>query len=104
MQLEQGELTSRVHCMHNHLTPLRGESGALIGRVGLMQYDSPGALVLHGVRCGKLPGLVGLALARENNQDARRSKASVAGSRTAWSDWAKHVLVGQPNLKEPLNK
>ncbi|MGH9895875.1 MAG: hypothetical protein ACREA0_28595, partial [bacterium] len=56
-----------------------------------------GALVLHGVRCGGMPGLVGLALARGNNRDVRRTEASVAGSAGAWSRWAEQVLDGLPN-------
>jgi hypothetical protein len=44
-----------------------------------------------------MPGLVGLALARENNQDARRTEASVAGSAAAWSAWAEQVLDELPN-------
>ena len=46
-----------------------------------------------------MPGLVGLALARENNRDARRTEASVTGSTAAWSEWASQVLDGQPNQK-----
>ncbi len=66
MHLEEEALTRRVHCEDGHLVALRDEFGALFGRVGLDHhhgfYDR-GALVLHGVRCGKIPGLVGLALA-----------------------------------------
>jgi hypothetical protein len=101
MHLEQEALTRRVHCEHRQLTPLRDESGALIGRLGLNQYGSPGTLVLHGVRCGGVPGLVGLALARENNRDARRAVALANKlARIAWAvlardriyraDWARH--------------
>ena len=105
MLLGQEALTRRVLCPDRRLVPLRDESGALIGRVGLIPYGSPGALVLHGVRCGELPELIGVALARENNLDAGRTKASVAGSPAAWSEWAAQMLDVEPNLKiEPLLK
>jgi hypothetical protein len=105
MHLGQGALTRRVRCTDRHLVPLRDESGTLLGRVGLDRryaFIGCGALVLHGVRCGGMPGLVGLALARENNRDARRTDASVAGSTAAWSRWAEQVLDRQPNLEIEL--
>ena len=102
MLLGQEALTRRVLCPDRRLVPLRDESGVLIGRVGLIPYGSPGALVLHGVRCGELPELVGVALARENNLDAGRTKASVAGSPAAWSEWAAQMLDVEPNLKIEL--
>ena len=77
----------------------------MLGRLGLAPHASHeglylcGAVVFHGVRCGAMPGLAGLALARENNRDVRRTEASVAGSPAAWSQWAEQVLGGQPNLK-----
>jgi hypothetical protein len=72
-----------------------------LGRVGLDvgSLSAGGAVMLHGVRCGEMPGLVGLTLARDNNRDARRTEASVAGSAAAWSRWAEQVLDGQPNLE-----
>jgi hypothetical protein len=46
-----------------------------------------------------MTGLIGLELTRENNRDARRAEASVAGSTAAWSRWSEQVLDGQPDLK-----
>lgn len=68
----------------------------MLGRLGLSYDDAipPAAVAMHGIRCGEIPGLDGLVLARENNQDARRTKAPVAGSRAAWSQWAEQVLDG----------
>lgn len=88
-----------MHCEDKHLVPLRDESGALFGRVGLeiTLLEAGGALVLHGVRCGAMPGLVGLARASGNNRDARRTDVAVAGSMAAWSEWAEQVLDGLPN-------
>ncbi len=100
MHLGQKALTRRVHCEHKDLVPLRDESGTLLGRVGLDHHHGffgRGALVLHGIRCGAMPGLVGVALARENNRDARRTEASVAGSTAPWSEWAAQVLGALPN-------
>ena len=84
-----------MHCEDGHLVPLRGEFGALLGRVGIDAHKGfygRGAVVLHGVRCGEMAGVVGLALARENNRDARRAEASLAGSPAAWLEWAKQVV------------
>ena len=79
------------------LVPLRDECGAVLGRLGLSYVHSiPAAVAMHGIRCGEIPGLDGLVLARENNQDARRTKAPVAGSPAAWSQWAEQVLDGLP--------
>ncbi|MGH9895907.1 MAG: hypothetical protein ACREA0_28760, partial [bacterium] len=102
--LGQKCLAQRTCCEDRHLVPLRDESGALLGRLGLRRrYGSGvGAVVLHGVRCGDIPGLVGLTLARENNRDARRTEAAVAGSTDAWSRWADQVLAEQPNLEIEL--
>jgi hypothetical protein len=96
--LEEEALNRRLFCYDSHLVALRDESGALIGRVGLPPEDDLGAVVLHGVCCGYLRGLAGLVLARENNRDARRTEASVAGSQAAWSEWATEVLHCQTNL------
>ena len=54
------------------------------GGSGLQQHHAvlwiAAAVVLHGVRCGEIGQMVGLVLARENNRDARRTEAPVAGS------------------------
>lgn len=102
MRLRREALARRVHYKDRRLVPLRDESGVLIGRVGLARNSIPGAVVLHGVRCGGMSGLIGVALARENNRDARRTEASIAGSTAAWSRWAEQVLDGQPNLEIEL--
>lgn len=100
INIGQEALTGRLHCADGHLVPLRDECGNLIGRVGMdPRHDGRCSVVLHGVRCGEIPGLVGVALARENNRDARRTEAAVAGSTAAWSRWAEQVLAGQPNLE-----
>lgn len=44
-----------------------------------------------------MAGLLGLALARENNRDVLRTNASVGGSPSAWSEWAAQVLDALPN-------
>ncbi len=89
----------RVQCEDGLLVPLRDECGAVLGRLGLNYAEwgfIPAAAAMHGIRCAEIPGLDGLVLARENNQDARRTKAPVAGSRAAWSQWAEQVLDGLP--------
>lgn len=102
IQLGPDALIHRVRCTDSHLVPLRNESGALIGRLGLNRYGGGHhhdvAVVLHGVNCGEFLGLNGLVLARENNQDVRRTKARVAGSPATWSKWAEQVLDEQPDL------
>jgi hypothetical protein len=102
IHLGQEVLIRRVQCEDAHLVPLRDESGALIGRVGLARHFRGAAVVLHGVCCGYLQDLSGLVLARENNQDARRTEASVAGSTAAWSRWAAQVWAGQSDLEIEL--
>jgi hypothetical protein len=97
MRLGQEALAHRLQFDEGHLVPLRDECDALLGRVGLTEHIVGGTLVLHGVRCGEIPGLVGLALARENNRDARRTEAAVAGSPAAWSNWAEQVVDGHLN-------
>lgn len=93
-----------MNCGDGHLVPLRNESGALIGRVGLSRYGGfrDVAVVLHGVHCGEFIGLAGLVLARQNNQDALRTRARVAGSPAAWSKWAEQVLDEQQDLEIEL--
>jgi hypothetical protein len=81
----------------HHFVPLRDESGALLGRLEPdLRFWNGAALVLHGVRCGEIPQMVGLVLARENNWDARRTEAPVPGCMAAWSAWAEQVLAIQP--------
>jgi hypothetical protein len=88
-------LLNRVTCEGRSLQPLL-EGGGLIGRVG---FDSssypqrPGSIVYGGVVCGQMRGLAGAVRARENNNDARRAKATPAGTLDAWRAWAKLQLA-----------
>lgn len=99
-------LLNRVICAGHSLHPLRTEDGELIGRLG---FDSssfperPGSIVYGGVVCGQVRGLAGIIQARENNNDARRAKATPGGTLDAWRTWAMLQLENRAlSVKELL--
>jgi hypothetical protein len=89
------QLLGRVGCADSTLFPLRSSDGELLGRIGIA-YNAlvgmPGAIAYQGVVCGRMKGLAGVALARANNDDARRVEALPAGSTAVWQAWADDVL------------
>ena len=90
-------LLGRLICAGHSLHPLRAEDGELMGRIG---FDSstfpqrPGSIVYGGVVCGQMRGLAGIVRARENNNDARRAKATPGGTLSAWKTWSELQLAG----------
>lgn len=89
------QLLGRVGCARSKLFALRESDGQILGRVGLGAnplFGAPGAIAYGGVLCGAMKGLAGVAVARANNEDARRVEARPGGSSEAWRTWADEVL------------
>jgi len=94
------DLLNRVICAGHSLHPLQTEDGELIGRVGFCSTPFPQhalAIVYGGVVCGQMRGLAGIVRARENNNDARRTKATPGGTPRTWRAWAS-LQLANPDL------
>jgi hypothetical protein len=103
--LEDKVLTSRVGCEAGKLFPVSDEHGVVFGRIGVIgsAYTwSQAAIVFHGIRCGRVSGLIGLIEACDNNADARRVEARVKGSLSSWMLWAQHVVSATPDPPRDL--
>jgi hypothetical protein len=96
LSIPDPRLLARTVSTGHDLLPLKTEDGEVIGRVG---FDSsifpryPGSIVYAGVLCGLMNGLAGIVNARENNRDARRAKATPAGTVRDWRAWAEQQLA-----------
>jgi len=83
------------------LVPLTETGGSCVGRLGLGPEDraAEAALVFGGLRCGKLGGLTGVALA-EPPGDLLRQEGIALASAEAWKRWAELILQ---NSKEAIS-
>jgi len=101
LTLPDASLLGRVGCAGGKLFPLTSRDGMVLGKLGVpssVSFDRPGSITYQGIACGEVKGLQGVVKARENNSDARRTKAIPGGTLDDWQRWAQLVLDGVKDL------
>jgi hypothetical protein len=95
MTISAEALCNRTGSSNYNLRPVVADNGRMIGRVAISSdvFLQGASITYQGIACGRVFGLAGIVEAKSNNFDARRVKATPAGTLAEWRKWAEGLAV-----------